>query len=268
MNADALPDVQSRIDSRGIPIDMVGVRDVRYPIKVLDRNGGLRETVGILSLAVSLPHDVKGTHMSRFIEVLHERRGEITMRTLPALLEALRTKLDAERSRVEVRFPYFLERHAPASGAEGIVDYDCEFVGEAGSSSYDFVLGVRVPVTTLCPCSKEISDYGAHNQRGDIHVRVRSARGQDGSPQLIWIEEIVDWAEGAASSPVYSVLKRVDERHVTMRAYDRPAFVEDVVRAVGLRLQEDPRVAWFAVEAVNHESIHNHNAFAAITWSR
>ena len=263
-----LPDVQSRQDPRGIGIDLVGVRDVRYPITVLDRAGGLRETVGVLSLSVSLPHDVKGTHMSRFIEILHENRGEITMRTLPRLLELLRSRLNAERARVEVRFPYFLERQAPASGAKGIVDYDCTFIASGDSSSYDFILGVRVPVTTLCPCSKEISDYGAHNQRGDIQVQVRSVPDKTGMPQFIWIEEIVEWAEAAGSSPVYAVLKRVDERHVTMQAYDQPAFVEDVVRAVGLRLQEDARVAWFSVEAVNHESIHNHNAFASITWSR
>ena len=263
-----LPDVQSRQDARGIAIDMVGVRDVRYPIAVLDKAGGLRETVGLLSLSVSLPHDVRGTHMSRFIEILNESRHEITMRTLPVLLGILRDRLKADRARVEVRFPYFVERRAPASGAEGIVDYDCTFIAEGDSRSYDFVLGVRVPVTTLCPCSKEISDYGAHNQRSDIQIYVRSIADDTGTPRFIWIEEVIEWAEAAGSSPVYSVLKRVDERHVTMQAYDRPAFVEDVVRAVGQKLQEDARVAWYAVEAVNHESIHNHNAFASITWRR
>jgi GTP cyclohydrolase IB len=260
-------DVQNRPDTRGLALDQVGVRDIRCPIVVLDRAAERQQTVATLSMSVSLPHHFKGTHMSRFVEVLHAHRGELTMRTMPALLADLTRRLDAERARVEVRFPYFLERTAPASGARAMMDYQCTFVGEANGGSSetdDFVLGVEVPVTSLCPCSKEISEYGAHNQRGHITIEVRCTRDEHGSPALIWIEELVEIAERSASAPVYPLLKRVDERHVTMQAYDNPVFVEDMVRNAAVALREDARVAWFRVNAVNHESIHNHNAFACV----
>jgi GTP cyclohydrolase IB len=167
-----------------------------------------------------------------------------------------------------VRFPYFIRRAAPASGATALMDYQCWFTGEAGETSNDFVLGVEVPVTSLCPCSKEISEYGAHNQRGHISTEVRPVRAMNGSPEMIWIEELIEIAESSASAPVYPLLKRVDERHVTMQAYDNPVFVEDMVRNVAVRLQADPRVAWCSVHAVNQESIHNHNAFARVAWTR
>lgn len=263
-----MEDVQNHLDTRQIPIDQVGVSDLRYPIVVLDRELGKQQTVARLTMSVSLPHQFKGTHMSRFIEVLNEHRGEVTMRTLPAILAGLKERLHAESARVEAMFPYFIERTAPVSGARSLMDYECSFVGEVNGSIDDFVLGVRVPITTLCPCSKAISDYGAHNQRGYVTVDVRTIRGPDGGPALIWIEELVDIAEAAGSAPVYPLLKRADERHVTMRAYDKPVFVEDVVRNVALRLQADDRVARFHVRAVNHESIHNHDAFASIRWSR
>src|SRR5262249_49365406 len=156
--------------------------------------------------------------------------GEVTLRTLPRLLAELRERLDAERARVEIEFPYFLERTAPVSGATSLMGYECSFAAESGVGGDDFVLGVRVPVTTLCPCSKAISEYGAHNQRGVIGLEVRTRPGADGHPELVWIEELVEVAEASGSSPVYPLLKRPDERHVTMRAYDNPAFVEDVVR--------------------------------------
>ena len=154
------------------------------------------------------------------------------------------------------------------TGLSGLMDYECSFLGESNGTKNDFVLGVNVPVTSLCPCSKEISDYGAHNQRGNVDVRIRSAKDEDGSTCLIWIEEIVDLVEQCASSPLYPLLKRPDERHVTMQAYDNPVFVEDLVRNVAIKLKEDDRIAWFSVEAVNQESIHNHNAFARVQWSR
>jgi GTP cyclohydrolase IB len=263
-----LPDVQNRHDHRGVALDDVGVRDIRYPITVLERAGGAQRTVGDISLSVGLPHDVKGTHMSRFVEALHEHQGELTVRTLPALLADLRSRLRAERARAEVAFPYFIERVAPASGARALVDYACAFIAEAGHSSGSFTLSVRVPVTSLCPCSKEISDYGAHNQRGHVLIEVQSAEDAGGNPSLIWIEELVDLAESAASSPVYSLLKRIDERHVTMQAYERPVFVEDIVRTVAASLRDDPRVAAFRIEVVNQESIHNHNAFARVSGRR
>lgn len=263
-----LEDVQSRGDERRISIDQVGVSGLRYPIVVLDREQEKQQTVAYLSLAVDLPHHFKGTHMSRFLEVLNEHRGEVTMNTLPTILRDLRERLDAKSARVEVAFPYFLERIAPVSGARALMDYECSFAGEANGSMEDFVLGVNVPVTTLCPCSKAISDYGAHNQRGYVHMEVRTRRAENHRPELIWIEELVEAAEQSASAPVYPLLKRPDERHVTMQAHDNPVFVEDVVRNVAVRLQNDERISWFRVRVENHESIHNHSAFAQIEWSR
>jgi GTP cyclohydrolase I len=206
--------------------------------------------------------------MSRFIEVLNSHRGEVTMRTLPTMLQELKDRLDAESAHIEVEFPYFLERCAPVSGARGLMDYECVFTGELNGGKSDFILGVRIPVTSLCPCSKAISEYGAHNQRGYITVEIRSRTGEGRIPEIVWIEELVELAEASASAPLYPLLKREDERHVTMQAYDNPAFVEDVVRDVAIRLQNDERIIWFRVHALNQESIHNHNAFAQIAWSR
>jgi len=204
--------------------------------------------------------------MSRFIEIFERHRGEMTVRTLPRLLDDMRERLDAEASQIEISFPYFLERSAPVTGSTALLEYGCTFRGERNGQHEAFTLGVEVPVSTLCPCSKEISDYGAHSQRGYVSVEVRSTDFDD--HDLIWIEEIIEWVEESASAPVYPLLKRPDERHVTMQAYDNPRFVEDVVREVGLRLREDERVAWFRVHAENHESIHNHSAFAEIEWER
>jgi GTP cyclohydrolase I len=261
-------DVQNRNDDRGISLDRVGITDLRYPIIVLDREQGKQETVARLTMSVNLPHHFKGTHMSRFIEVLNENRGEVTMRTLPSILRSLKERLDAESAHMEVSFPYFLERKAPVSGAMALMDYECSFGGDMNEDKDDFVLRVRVPVTSLCPCSKAISNYGAHNQRGYVTIAVKSVRQVDGTPALIWIEELIQIAEKSASAPVYALLKREDERHVTMQAYDNPVFVEDIVRAVAEQLQSDQRVAWFSVNAINEESIHNHSAFAQIEQFR
>ncbi len=263
-----MQDVQSQDDDRCIPIDKVGVNDLRYPITVLDRDHAVQHTIATLTLSVSLPHHFKGTHMSRFIEILNEHRGEVTMRTLPTILHCMKERLEAESAHVEVSFPYFLERSAPVSGASALVDYECYFRGDSNGTRDDFVLGVRVPVTSLCPCSKAISDYGAHNQRGQITIEVRSAPTEAGEPTIIWIEELINIAESSASAPVYALLKRADERHVTMQAYDNPVFVEDMVRNAASRLQSDNRVAWFSVHVVNDESIHNHGAFAQLEWRR
>lgn len=262
-----LHDVQGRADDREIALDHAGVSDLRYPMTVLDRHHEKQKTVGTFSLSVGLPHHFKGTHMSRFIEVLNAHRGELTMRTLPAVLAELKSRLDAETARIEVRFPYFLERKAPVSGATALMDYDCSFTGEASAKGDDFVLGVRVPVTSLCPCSKEISDYGAHNQRGEFTIQVRGRTSPSGN-DFVWIEELIELAEASGSAPVYPLLKRADERHVTMQAYDNPVFVEDMVRNVAKRLQDDSRVTWFHVHARNIESIHNHSAFASLEWKR
>ncbi|MGE5610370.1 MAG: GTP cyclohydrolase FolE2 [Bacillota bacterium] len=266
--AQPLTDIQSQRDHRRIPIDQVGVTDLRYPIVVLDRQAERQQTTASITMSVNLPHQFKGTHMSRFVEVLNEHRGEFTMHTLPTILQHLKTRLNAESARIQVVFPYFLERTAPVSGAKALMDYECMFIGQANCQKDDFILGVRVPVTSLCPCSKAISDYGAHNQRGNVAIQVRGIRGTDGRPALIWIEELIDVAERSASAPVYPLLKRPDERHVTMQAYEHPVFVEDLVRNVAEQLQIDERIAWFDVHATNHESIHNHSAFAAIQWSR
>lgn len=263
-----LDDVQNHRDERQIPIDQVGVSDLRYPIIVLDRQRHQQHTVASVSMSVSLPDEFKGTHMSRFIEVLNQHRGEITMHTIPHILRALKARLQAECAQIEVRFPYFVERFAPVSRASGLMDYECTFTGEANGYHEDFVLGVRVPVTSLCPCSKAISDYGAHNQRGHVSIETRSLRLDRSEYAFIWIEDLIEIAERSASAPVYPLLKRADERHVTMQAYDNPVFVEDLVRNVALRLQRDERVAWFRVHAINHESSHNHSAFARIEWTR
>jgi GTP cyclohydrolase I len=262
----ALHDVQAEQDSRGLHIDQVGVSGLSYPISVLDRDSGLQHTVGKIALSVGLPHHTRGTHMSRFIEILEHHRGEMTIRTLPELLDEVRVRLDADSAEIDVRFPYFLSRSAPVTGKAALMEYECRFHGVRDRDGDLFTLGVTVPVTTLCPCSKEISDYGAHNQRGYVRVEVRADSFEDDN--LIWIEEVIDWVEASASAPVYPLLKRPDERHVTMQAYDNPRFVEDVVREVGVRLVDDSRVAWFRVCAENLESIHNHSAFAKIEWSR
>jgi GTP cyclohydrolase I len=261
-------DVQNRHDERKVPIDQVGVCDLRYPIIVLDQRQQTQSTIARFTLSVDLPQHFKGTHMSRFLEVLNQHRGEITMRTLPALLRDLQDQLHAEKAHVDVEFPYFLERAAPVSGARSLMEYECAFRAEAVGDEHDFVLVVRIPVTSLCPCSKAISEYGAHNQRGYITIEVRTMREPCQDPSFVWIEELVELAEQSASAPVYSLLKREDERHVTMQAYDNPVFVEDMVRNVAVRLRADPRVEWFRVHAVNHESIHNHGAFARIEWRR
>jgi len=256
-----LEDVQKYADHRQVAIEQVGVSDLRYPITVLDRAAQSQRTVATITLSVGLPQDTKGTHMSRFIDVLERHRGEITVRTLPQLLRDLKLTLEAESARVEVHFPYFLERRAPVSGVAALVDYQCAFVGEMNGGEMDFVLGVDVPVASLCPCSKAISDYGAHNQRGFVRIETRST-------EIVWIEELVEVAEASASTPVYALLKREDERHLTMRAYDNPVFVEDMVRNAAVQLREDARITWFRVRAENHESIHNHNAFAQVSYSR
>jgi GTP cyclohydrolase I len=262
-----MTDVQNHPDTREVPIDRVGVCDLRYPITVLDRENREQTTTARVSMSVNLPHEFKGTHMSRFIEVLNAHRGEITMRTLPEILQELKQRLDAQSAHIEIEFPYFIERRAPVSGARALMDYECSFTGEVNGKTSDFMLGVRIPVTSLCPCSKAISEYGAHNQRGYVTVEIRSRR-QGALPELVWIEELVAFAEESASAPLYPLLKREDERHVTMQAYDHPAFVEDIVRDVAIRLQQDERIVWFRVHTVNQESIHNHNAFAQIVWSR
>jgi len=259
-----MKDVQNTEDDRGIAIDQVGVCDLMYPITVLDRENQKQQCAATLSLSVSLPHHFKGTHMSRFLEVLAQHQGEFTMRTVPAILHDLKKRLDAKSAHIEVSFPYFLQRKAPVSGLSAPMNYQCTFVGESNGESDDFLLRVCAPIGTLCPCSKEISDYGAHNQRGYLTISLRTRKRNDGTWDFLWIEEVVDIAEKSGSVPIYPLLKRADERHVTMQAYDNPVFVEDVVRNAATQLKTDPRINWFEVRALNHESIHNHSAFAVV----
>lgn len=263
-----MQDIQNHKDDRNVPIDKVGVCNLKYPIVVLDRKNAKQHTVATFSLSVDLPQEFKGTHMSRFVETLTKHHGEITFVTLPTILEELRRKLNAQSSHVEISFPYFVERLAPVTGLKALMDFDCQFIAESRNGESDFVLQVTIPVTSLCPCSKAISEYGAHNQRGSVAISVRTARLSDGTPEFVWIEELVEVVDKSASAPVYPLLKREDERYVTMQAYDNPVFVEDIVRNVTVQLRRDPRIAWFRVAALNHESIHNHNAFAEIEWLR
>lgn len=244
-------------------IDKVGVCDLTFPITVLDRANQRQQTAASISMSVSLPHHFKGTHMSRFLEVLCRHQGEVTMRTLPTILHDLKECLESDAAHIEVDFAYFLTRQAPVSGSVAPMDYRCAFIGESNRKKDDFLVRVRVPVTTLCPCSKEISDYGAHNQRGTITLTIRPKR-KNGLWEFIWIEELITIAEKSASAPVYPLLKRPDERHVTMQAFDNPVFVEDVVRKAAKFLKEDRRIQWFEIRAVNQESIHNHSAFAVV----
>lgn len=263
-----MKDVQNLEDTRGIPIDRVGVSDLRYPIVVLDQENKEQHSVANIALSVDLPHHFKGTHMSRFVEVLNRHHGDMTMRTIPTILAELKERLEAERTHIDVSFPYFLVKKAPVTESEGLVDYDCCFSGEMSDDDSDFTLEVVVPVTSLCPCSKEISSYGAHNQRSRVGISVKTRKKDDGTWDFVWIEELIRVAEHSASAPLYSLLKRPDEKFVTEQAYDNPVFVEDLVRGVASELMQDDRIVWFRVRSVNEESIHNHNAFAEIRWSR
>ena len=259
----SLPDIQATPDTRGLDIDQVGISDLRYPIQVLDPDGQPFPTVAKIAMSVHLPHHLKGTHMSRFLEVLSKHEGEVTLQTLPHILQDLKKQLGAEEAHIEVAFTYFVTKTAPVSGSPAKVGCDVVLQGTSSGKLDDFVLCVTVPVTTLCPCSKEISDYGAHNQRGYVTLEVRP-KAKYGGWELILIEDLIAVAEKSGSAPVYALLKRTDERFVTMQAYENPVFVEDVVRNAAALLRADPRVASFKVKAVNHESIHDHNAFATI----
>ncbi len=263
-----MKDIQSNPDFRNIPLREAGIKDLKYPITILDRENREQTTVADLSMSVNLPHHFKGTHMSRFLEVLTDSDCRFTGNTIPLVLKKLKESLEAESARIRIEFPYFLTRKAPVTGAEAKMSYLCVFTGESTNVKDDFILSVTVPVSTLCPCSKEISARGAHNQRGYIKMDVRTKLKADGSFEMLWIEELVDIAEISASSPVYTILKRPDEKFVTEQSYDNPVFVEDIVRNVAEILQNDLRVTQFTVTAENHESIHNHNAYAVVTWQR
>ena len=255
---DLLPDHASHADDRGIPIDRVGIKGLRWPIIVWDRANKAQHVVAEIDATVSLPAGVKGTHMSRFVEVISGVRGELSLHTLPDLLAQIQRRLDAPSVQLDVRFPYFMERLAPVSKVPSLMEYGAAFHAKLDGDVFDFVLEVRVPVTTLCPCSKAVSDRGAHNQRSWVDVWVR---GND----FLWIEDVVEAVESCASSPLFALLKREDEKWVTERAYDNPRFVEDLIREVTRTLEGRSR--WLKVSVENLESIHNHSAWAELEWS-
>jgi GTP cyclohydrolase I len=253
-----LTDKQSERDHRELRIDKVGVRGLRFPIEVRDKKTrGLQNTVATIGMFVDLPKEFKGTHMSRFVEVLNSHGSVIHVENIPDILRSMQTRLHAQNAHLEMEFPFFLVKKAPASGKEGVMDYQVRFEAAMIGPDLDFVLTVKCNVTTLCPCSKAISKYSAHNQRGEVTVHVRSDK-------IIWIEDLISLIEASASSEMFSLLKREDEKIVTERAYENPVFVEDLVRNVVLRIQSNPDITWYRVEAENYESIHNHNAYACI----
>jgi GTP cyclohydrolase I len=256
-----LCDKQSERDHRELRIDKVGVRGLRFPVQVRDKAHAHQNTVATIGLFVDLPHEFKGTHMSRFLEVLNAHGDVVHVENIPDILHALQRKLNADTSHLEMEFPYFLTKRAPVSGRESVLDYLARFDAAACGHETDFVLTVKANVTTLCPCSKAISARGAHNQRGEVTVQVRFRKS-------VWIEDLIALIEASASSELYALLKREDEKHVTERAYDNPVFVEDLVRNVALRLNAHPDITWYKVEAENQESIHNHNAYACIEKPR
>ena len=252
-------DIQKQTDNRNIPIDQVGIKNLKYPIKVLDREKGFQHTVASINMYVDLPHHSKGTHMSRFVELLHAFQPEVSFESFSIILGEMKKILDAESAHVEIKFPYFIEKKAPVSGSPGLVDYTCNLMGTSDrQGNIDLVSEIMVPITSLCPCSKEISEAGAHNQRGEIRLQTRFKK-------FIWIEDMIDLVERSASCELYSVLKRVDEKYVTEKAYNNPKFVEDVVRDIAQELYHDENIIWFSVSAENFESIHNHSAYAKIT---
>jgi len=255
-----MPDLQNAPDSRNIPIDKVGVKDIRYPIVVLDKSRERQHTVARINMFVDLPHHFKGTHMSRFIEILNQYHGEISIERIDSLLADMKRHLEASCAHLELEFPYFIEKQAPVSGARSLMEYQCHMAGSLGERA-DFVLGVTVPVTSLCPCSKEISARGAHNQRSAVKVEIRYR-------DHVWLEDLITWVEDCASAPVYSLLKREDERALTEQAYDNPRFVEDIVREVTSRLRNVPEITWFRVQCENFESIHNHSAYAQVEFGQ
>ncbi len=252
-----IPDVQATPDSRKLAIDKVGIKSIRHPMKIQERSGNVQHTIAMFNMYVGLPHHFKGTHMSRFVEILSAHEREITVETFQVMLREMVEKLEAEEGHIEMAFPYFIEKAAPVSGVKSLMDYEVTFIGEIRGKNQSFTLKVLVPVTSLCPCSKKISARGAHNQRSHVTVSVQLN-------DFVWIEEIVDLVEKQASSELYGLLKRPDEKHVTERAYDNPKFVEDMVRDVAAVLNLDERIDAYVVESENFESIHNHSAYALI----
>jgi len=257
ISANDIPDVQNSADKRQIAINKVGIKDIRHPAQVKDRSGQIQHTVANFNMTVNLPHNFKGTHMSRFVEILNSHEREITVQSFNEMLAETTERLDAEEAHIEMTFPYFVNKTAPSSGVQSLLDYEVTFIGSRSKGENTINVKVLVPVTSLCPCSKKISNYGAHNQRSHVTVNARTNG-------FIWIEDIIDIVEKQASCELYGLLKRPDEKIVTERAYDNPKFVEDMVRDIAASLNADERVRAYVLESENFESIHNHSAYAVI----
>jgi GTP cyclohydrolase IB len=252
-----IPDTQNTPDTRHIAIDKVGIKNIKHPIVVSDRSGREQHTIADFNMYVNLPEKYKGTHMSRFVEILNDHEYEITVKSFKRMIEEMTERLNAESGDIEMSFPYFVNKKAPVSGVKSLMDYGVSFIAQIRNGKTQVLVKVLVPVTSLCPCSKNISDYGAHNQRSHITATVRMHN-------FMWIEELIDIIEKVASCELYGLLKRPDEKYVTERAYDNPKFVEDIVRDVAVKFNEEDRIAGYIVESENFESIHNHSAYAML----
>jgi len=256
-----IPDVQNSPDTRQLPINKVGIKDIRHPVRVKDRSGDEQHTIANFNMYVNLPHNFKGTHMSRFLEILNTQEREITVASFKEMLAETTERLEAEAGHIEMTFTYFVNKAAPISGVQSLMDYEVTLTGEIRDTKPVMNIKVVVPVTSLCPCSKKISRYGAHNQRSHVTVNAR-VNG------FVWIEEIIDLVEREASCELFGLLKRPDEKYVTERAYDNPKFVEDMVRDVATLLNADERISAYSVASENFESIHNHSAYAMIEYDK
>jgi GTP cyclohydrolase IB len=255
-----MKDVQSEADNREIVLDRVGVNGVHYPITVMDRTNKTQKTYGKINLYVELPKEFRGTHMSRFIEILNKYRNDVSLRTLDEILNDTKLELDAGLAHIEIEFPYFINKTSPVTKIDSFMDYNCKLIATK-NDKFDFILEVDVPIHLLCPCSKEISQFSAHNQRGIAKISIRMKK-------LVWIEELVDIGEKSASAPLYTLLKREDEKYITEQAYQKPRFVEDIARNIALELDKDERITYYHIEVISMESIHNHDAYACLSRTK
>ncbi|HAY41898.1 MAG TPA: GTP cyclohydrolase I FolE2 [Gammaproteobacteria bacterium] len=259
MSSSSLPDTQSSEDTRRIIIDKVGIKDISHPIIFIDRESNKVNSIGNFTMTVTLPEHIKGTHMSRFVEILNDEPCEFSVHSFPEIVNKVRSRLNSDTANIELDFLFFRKKKAPVTGVESLMDYQVTLYAKTDSNSSEVVIKVVIPVTSLCPCSKSISKYGAHNQRSHITIKARAARNKK-----LDIEDLIDLAERKASSELFGVLKREDEKAVTERAYDNPAFVEDLVRDIALDLNDDENIDYYCLESENFESIHNHSAYALI----
>jgi len=256
-NVVPIPDVQNSADTRRIAINKVGIKDIRHPVRIKDRSGGEQHTIANFNMYVNLPHNFKGTHMSRFVEILNHHEQEITVQSFKNILTEMTDRLEAESGHLEMSFTYFVTKTAPISKVKSLMDYEVTLIGEIRAGKPTMNVRVVVPVTSLCPCSKKIAKYGAHNQRSHVTVTVRTQG-------FVWIEELIELVEKEASCELYGLLKRPDEKYVTEKAYENPKFVEDMVRDIAAKFNADQRISGYSVESENFESIHNHSAYAII----